>query len=53
MDQKVNVLASKPDNLSSIPRTHLVELTCSCFLSSDSTSLPWEEHIYKLIHANK
>lgn len=26
MVQKVNVLASKSDNLSSIPRTHIVEL---------------------------
>lgn len=58
MVQRINVLATKPDDLRptmmvSIPGTHMMESTDSCPLSSNSTSSPWDEHIYKLIHTNK
>lgn len=38
MAQGVKALAAKPENLSSNPRTHIVESADSCKLSSDLTS---------------
>jgi hypothetical protein len=56
MVQQVKVLAAKPDDLSSIPRTHMIERETSCSLntiriqSQVCTYTPVQTHMYTRVY---